>query len=182
MNENKTIEFGKDRKNCNEQLEQFFKILKSLIIKNIDFASRKTAGDNGLVIAIDAKWGGGKTTFLNIFKDEIEKKANVICDEENNNHKVKFLTYNAWENDYFDNPFSSFVGQFCEQLKDLNNMVQKEFIDQAYSLSKVITHLLSPIPVLNILSKLMESSEKVVDEVNKMQEKSFDIEISSSWV
>jgi len=52
-------------------------------------------GTNSFVIALDSPWGTGKTTFIKMLKNKIGQKHGNI-------HTV---IYNAWENDYCENPF-----------------------------------------------------------------------------
>jgi len=71
MNKKVNQAFGANRDNCNDELHPFSDLLEFLIMENLNGASEKTEGDSGLVIALDAKWGSGKTTFLKMFKDKI---------------------------------------------------------------------------------------------------------------
>ena len=57
---------------------------------------RRNISSNAYVFAIDAPCGTGKTTFINMFK-------NMIADDASAN--VEAVLYNAWENDYHENPF-----------------------------------------------------------------------------
>lgn len=50
--------FGAKRNNLNSKLGEFAQILEWLIMNNPNGASKNTEGDSGLVIAIDAAWGG----------------------------------------------------------------------------------------------------------------------------
>ncbi|MBE7556353.1 MAG: hypothetical protein HS126_35320 [Anaerolineales bacterium] len=53
------------------------------------------------VLSIDSSWGTGKTTFVKMWKE-------YLSSEENNFH---CLYFNAWENDFADDPLISFIGE-----------------------------------------------------------------------
>ena len=52
-----------------------------------------------LVLSIDAAWGNGKTTFLQMWRQKLE------------NEKFPCLFFNAWEHDFADNALVSFIGE-----------------------------------------------------------------------
>lgn len=58
-------------------------------------------------IALDSPWGSGKSKFIEFMTDEFER-------EEQNKTKDIYITYNAWENDYTDDPFLSLMSEFFE--------------------------------------------------------------------
>lgn len=59
----------------------------------------------GSVIAIDGEWGAGKTTFVRMWKQELE------------NNGYKTLYFNAWETDHFDDPLIAILGELSEVFK-----------------------------------------------------------------
>ena len=59
-------------------------------------------------ICLDAPWGGGKTTFIEMWSKYLEKE-NFIT-----------LHFNAWENDFTNEPFISLVSEIGEQLSTKN--------------------------------------------------------------
>lgn len=60
--------------------------------------------ENQMVLAIDSPWGTGKTTFLKMWESYLE-----IYD-------YTTIYYNSWKNDFVDDPFISFMGEFKNQL------------------------------------------------------------------
>lgn len=65
------------------------------------------------VLSIEAPWGFGKTTFIKLCKAHLESQ-NHIC-----------LYFNAWENDFVDDPLVAFLGEMnkcveavCEESSD----------------------------------------------------------------
>lgn len=60
-------------------------------------------------IALDAPWGSGKSKFIEFMTDEFER------DDEDKSKDI-YITYNAWENDYTDDPFLSLMSEFFETI------------------------------------------------------------------
>ena len=122
--------------------------------------------DNG-VIAIDAAWGEGKTTFLKMLENEIKK-------EKADDALVVF--YNAWENDYADDPFESLVGTLLQNEKIKNN--SDALLDAAKSVAKNLTKgtvkqldNMLLIPFLENVTTTMVATIK--DAINKYNENTF---------
>ena len=90
----------------NDQIgrEQTAKILTRLISKI-----------NGpCVLAIDAPWGAGKTTFLNMWAQYLR------------NNKFPVISFNAWENDFTGNPLFSLNAELSEGLRISANHLESE--------------------------------------------------------
>lgn len=60
------------------------------------------------VIALEAPWGWGKTTFLQMWKAYLENEHNHHC-----------LHFNAWETDFSDDPLIAFIGEMDEFINSL---------------------------------------------------------------
>lgn len=58
-----------------------------------------------LTIALDAKWGAGKTFFLERWRQDLLLKNACV------------IRYNAWEDDFLDDPLTSLVGQLAVQIE-----------------------------------------------------------------
>ncbi|MBC2594398.1 hypothetical protein H5P28_09030 [Ruficoccus amylovorans] len=56
---------------------------------------------------LDAPWGHGKTSFLNLLERLLQYKGCVV------------LRFNAWESDYLPDPFVPLFGQIYSQIRDL---------------------------------------------------------------
>ena len=61
--------------------------------------------DGPCTIAIDAAWGCGKTSFLQLWAAHLKKKDFYV------------IEVNAWETDYFNDPFLAIVGELTKQLE-----------------------------------------------------------------
>ena len=58
------------------------------------------------VVAIDAAWGDGKTTLINMWARQLK------------NEHFRVINYNAWETDFTDDPFLALSEEIVEQLSD----------------------------------------------------------------
>lgn len=86
---------------------------------NEDLLNRKPIAENLLsilksnsdvkVLAIDSKWGTGKTTFVNMWADLIYQSYNMEFDT---------LYFNAWENDYLSDPLISIIAELDSQISN----------------------------------------------------------------
>jgi hypothetical protein len=59
------------------------------------------------VIAINSRWGTGKTTFIKLWEQHLKAENSST------------LYFNAWETDFSDDPLISFLGEMNEGLKSL---------------------------------------------------------------
>lgn len=59
------------------------------------------------VIAIDSRWGTGKTTFIRLWELHLKSE------------NTPSLYFNAWETDFSDDPLISFLGEMNQGLKNL---------------------------------------------------------------
>ncbi|MCY4234436.1 MAG: P-loop NTPase fold protein [Bacteroidetes bacterium] len=65
-----------------------------------------TTIDGPCTIAIDAPWGYGKSTFLELWAKDLQK------------NEFSVIQVNAWETDYFSNPLLVIVGEMMKQFED----------------------------------------------------------------
>ena len=98
------------------------------------------------VLAVDAGWGTGKTTFLDMW-------AQHLRDE-----KFSVLRFNAWETDFSDDPFVAFASELIESLEidkiDIAGLkkITKELI--TYSSVAAIRHVTAGYVDLEELKKI----------------------------
>ena len=59
------------------------------------------------VIAIDSPWGTGKTTFIQMWQAHLRKQG------------FETLSFNAWESDFADDPFTALVGELSSHLNSI---------------------------------------------------------------
>lgn len=95
----KPIEIDPDEPFKSDLLNRKGEILNlSLLASNINSPA---------VIAIDSRWGTGKTTFIKLWEQHLKIE------------KAPSLYFNAWETDFSDDPLISFLGEMNEGLKNL---------------------------------------------------------------
>ena len=96
----------------------FLDLLKSIIANQCDNPS-------GYSFAIDGEWGCGKTWVLRELEEELPK------DTEN---KYLIFHYNAWENDFYDEPLVAILSVMIEKLK-----THKKTVKEKGTIGKAIT-------------------------------------------
>ena len=99
-------------------------ILKELI-EHCDEYKREEDYE-GYVIALDAPWGTGKSYFLNMFANYLKGcHPDPAKDEE---MKMGVITYNAWENDFWNNAFDPLAHSILslEELADASAGKEKK--------------------------------------------------------
>lgn len=67
------------------------------------------AFDKGGVIGLNNSWGTGKTTFIKMWSALL------------NNYKYTSIYFNAWENDFEDNPLSALIAELQQKLPNSSN-------------------------------------------------------------
>jgi len=94
--------FLHDKLNRRETVELFTNLISTI--------------EQSFTICLDAPWGGGKTTFIEMWSKYLEEKKFVT------------LHFNAWENDFTNEPFISLVSEIGEQLsiKNRDNITTME--------------------------------------------------------
>ena len=83
------IPAGQPFLNCKLGREKYAEVLKTII----------TTYKKGFVLAIDGKWGTGKTTFVEMWKAYLELD------------NFQTLYFNAWENDFISDPLVGLLGE-----------------------------------------------------------------------
>jgi hypothetical protein len=80
-----------------------------------------------LVLALDAPWGEGKTTFVKMWRGMLKEKG------------VESIYFDAFENDYLEDPFLVLVGEIYSLLDSVDNKdIKTEFKTKAVSAIKTI--------------------------------------------
>lgn len=98
--------------------QPYLDLLKSIIENQKD-------NETGYSFAIDGEWGSGKTWIL----QELEKQ---LLEEKDNKYLI--FHYNAWENDFYDEPLVAILSVMIECLKK-----QKTKVKEKGSAKKVLT-------------------------------------------
>jgi len=102
--------------NCKLDRKKYASVLTSLI-ENYE---------EGFVLAINNKWGTGKTTFLKMWNQDLKDK------------EFQTIYFNAWENDFENSPLTAVMGE----LKSLKTEKTKEqFASAVEKAAKISKHL-----------------------------------------
>lgn len=113
-------------------LENFSTVIKNELerqkITNDDDCKKKSNlnfEEKGFIntFSIDASWGMGKTFFAKALKYYLENELTINVNEKPK--EIKVLSYNAWQNDYFDDPMKTIIGELNSQ-KILNSDIKEK--------------------------------------------------------
>ena len=94
--------------------------------------SMVTAIRGPCVLAVDAAWGTGKTTFLNIWSQHLR------------NHGFSVVEFNAWETDFSDDPFVALCSELIGSISSKKSAELSNQIDDVKKKGQVVfRHLTS---------------------------------------
>lgn len=126
------LEIDKDFpfKNCQLDRQKYADVLTG-IVENYS---------EGFVMAINNKWGTGKTTFVKMWQQELK------------NEGYQTIYFNAWENDFEDQPLTALIGEL-KTITQSNDETFKKVIKSAAKLSKNI----APALIKAVLNKYLDS-------------------------
>lgn len=72
---------------------------------------------NNHTIALDSPWGSGKSTFIGFMIEEFESQKDI------------YIKYNAWENDYTNEPFLSLMSEFFNTVEEKKYIGKDELVE-----------------------------------------------------
>lgn len=84
--------------------------------------------DNPLVLALDAPWGEGKTTFIKMWEG--------LLDEHENN--IEHIYFDAFENDYQNDPFLAITSELYQLIKH-DKVIRETFKERSGAVFKAIS-------------------------------------------
>ena len=132
---------------------------------------------DGCVLAINGKWGTGKTTFVKMWQNYLEK-----CD-------IRTLYYNAWENDFISDPLVSLLGELSkyngvdgakEKMESVVSVAGRIFLDVAPAIARGVAKKVSGIDaeeIGDIISDGVASGSAMLKhEIEKYQEQKSTLE------
>ncbi|MDD6119803.1 MAG: P-loop NTPase fold protein [Selenomonadaceae bacterium] len=159
------------------------------IEKVCQFADTLASADDNYVIALDGKWGSGKTFFVKEVQKVLEAAAadeeiELIprCDSQFASLKEKqhlaTLYYDAWEHDTDDNPLLSIIYELMSD-KRINHCFidDEEVLASLEKMLKAIIRLVSPdrAKAIENLIDFFKGASKTVKAVQSAQEKQDDL-------
>lgn len=128
--------------NCQLGREKYANVLSSIVDNDKD----------GFVLAIDGKWGTGKTTFVKMWRQKLE----------NDGHKT--LYFNAWENDFVSEPMVGILGE----MKTLTTKPAVKTFDKI--LTRAANFSTKIIPALTKTAATLAGLGGVADAIEKVTE------------
>lgn len=127
--------------NCKLGREKYAGILTSIV---------ETYSD-GFVLALDGKWGTGKSTFVKMWNASLRKA------------EFQTIYFNAWEHDFENEPLTAILGELKTLANGEENVMIKSLIQKGVGLSKKI---------LPAVAKALASKYINLEEVSDIIEKS----------
>ena len=100
--------------------------------------------DGPCVLAVDAAWGEGKSTFLRMWSQHLR------------NMNFPVIEFNAWETDFSNEPFLALSTELTEGLKGYSESKVKEKIDNTKKLAKDILRHTAPAAVRVLSSGILD--------------------------
>ena len=89
-------------KNDKLQRKKYADILTEIIDKPEKY--KRNSDSDSFTMAIDSSWGTGKTEFLKMWEEELKEHKS-----EEGKEKYIVISYNAWENDFSENPLETVI-------------------------------------------------------------------------
>jgi hypothetical protein len=132
---------GSPFENCQLNRKKYADVLTSIV----------SSYSEGFVLAINNKWGTGKTTFVKMWEQQLKDSD------------FQTIYFNAWENDFEDNALAAIMGE----LKTITEVADKEDFKNILKKAAVIGKNVIPQLVANFVLKqtgmgdLKEFSENV---------------------
>ena len=105
--------------NCRLDRQKYSSVLTNII----------NSYPNGFVLALNNKWGTGKTTFVKMWEQDLK----------NSNYQT--LYFNAWENDFENNPLTALMGE----LKTLTTLETEKKFKNTLKKASTLTKHIAPI-------------------------------------
>ncbi|MBN8567547.1 MAG: NTPase, partial [Flavobacteriales bacterium] len=107
--------------------------------------------NEGFVLAINNKWGTGKTTFIKMWEQELKK------------NRFQTVMFNAWENDFENNALTALMGELKSLTKKSD---ENPNFENALKNAATFTKNLAPIVVKAIVKRYVgESFENLAEGV-----------------
>ena len=107
---------------------------------------------SGFVLALNNKWGTGKTTFVKMWQTQLNKD-------------FKTIYYNAWESDFDSDAFTSIIS-YLKKFIDDNNDKKHNIEEKAKNLLKIawkFSKNITPIIAKSLIDKYVLESQTIKD-------------------
>lgn len=110
---------------------------------------------NQMVLAINSKWGTGKSSFMKMWNQYLA------------NEGYKTIFFNAWENDYIDDPFIAFVNELVNSINSEDKI--KGFVEKAKAVGLALVKQTPHIASVILKNKVGFDSEEFISN-DKLEE------------
>ena len=117
--------------NCKLDREKYANVLTNII----------DSYSTGFVLALNNQWGAGKTTFIKMWQQDLINK------------EYQTIYFNAWENDFEDNPLTALMGE----LKALTKSSTKEKFKKTLKNAAVLSKHVAPVIAKAIADKYINT-------------------------
>lgn len=107
--------------NCKLERQKYSSVLTNII----------NSYPYGFVLALNNKWGTGKTTFVKMWEQELK------------NDDFQTLYFNAWENDFENNPLTALMGELKTLTTEDTKPEFKKTLKKASTLTKHIAPIIA---------------------------------------
>lgn len=118
--------------NCKLDREKYAQVLTNII----------NSYSYGFVLAINNKWGTGKTTFVKMWEQDLKNK------------EYQTVYFNAWENDFENNPLTALMGE----LKTLTTKSTETEFKSTLKKAATLTKHIAPIVAKAIADKYIDTN------------------------
>lgn len=117
--------------NCKLDRKKYSEVLTGII----------NAYSEGFVLAINNKWGTGKTTFIKMWEQDLK------------NNDFQTVYFNAWENDFENNPLVALMGE----LKALTNKPTDPSFQKILKKASILSKHIIPIVAQSVVDKYIDT-------------------------
>lgn len=113
--------------------------------------------EDPFVLAIDAGWGAGKTTFLKMWQRQLAHDASSKC-----------IYFSAWENDFAEDPLVSLIGELTAELAKLRlkgnpDEAAEAIIDDVKKKAGKVLQLMIPVGIKILSAGILEAADIGLD-------------------
>lgn len=102
------------------------------------------SSDRPWSFAINGRWGTGKTFVFSLLKKELDNMNGVVC-----------IEYNAWKNDFYDDPLISILFSMLDYFESIDDL-EKETIQKLKNIIDMAKYSLSYLPGFSRMEKVTE--------------------------
>lgn len=105
--------------------------------------------ENEIIIALDASWGEGKTTFIKMWRGLLTE------------NDIKNIYFDAFANDYIDDPFTALSGEIYEMAKKVRAPKKKidKYKEEAINIGKVLLKSGVKIGIKTLTAGVLDGTE-----------------------